>query len=545
MISIIIPVYNTEKYLDKCIQSILCQTYKELEIILVNDGSTDQSLQILEKYQMQDNRIRIISVENGGQGRARNIGIEQATGEFIMFVDSDDWLSENCVETLYHILTTEHCDVAIGDIAKTNFGEETIAFVYNPKIPLVINKENKSKFLFRMLFYPFAQLIRKSLFVEYGIFFPLHYFEDAATLPLIYAVADKICYQKDIVYYYRNRAGSTVNDIRHIYDRLQCVTTLEKKLKKLGLYEEYKESFLQYALQRSRINRRKVKELMDRQYQAFERRQFVFDYSVFGGIDDGEMPKAYVYGSYNLMIASKIFLWMKDAQQLPNYFGFQNIISSMSPKEDVLSRFSVASDNVFRENALVQDFQKSFLKQMTLQEDGVDYFILDFLNERYGTGFVSNGYFTLSEAFADIRTSLSIEYDEIKSFGNKWAHIWYDRCDMLIRQIRQFINGGKIILVKMKLAEKYVEKGKKYFFPDIKQIRITNDCLEQCYQYFIGNCPEALVIEVENLETYYTDKEFRHGCLSWHLNDWAYQEIAREMRKKTDYLKYMKLVDDD
>ena len=91
-VSIVIPVYNSEKFLEKTIKSILCQTYRALEIIFINDGSSDKSLDILQKYSRIDKRVSIISIENSGPATARNIGIDHATGKYICFFDSDDYI---------------------------------------------------------------------------------------------------------------------------------------------------------------------------------------------------------------------------------------------------------------------------------------------------------------------------------------------------------------------------------------------------------------------------------------------------------------------
>ena len=101
MISVIIPIYNVEKYLTKCIESVINQTYKNLEIILVNDGSTDNSKEIIDKYSSIDSRIKVINKKNGGLSDARNVGIELAKGEYITFLDSDDWIELNMYEKLY------------------------------------------------------------------------------------------------------------------------------------------------------------------------------------------------------------------------------------------------------------------------------------------------------------------------------------------------------------------------------------------------------------------------------------------------------------
>ena len=93
-ISVIVPVYNVEKYLKQCLDSIVNQTYKNLEIIIVNDGTKDNSMKIVEEY-LQDKRIKVINKENGGLSSARNIGIKEATGDYISFIDSDDYISLN------------------------------------------------------------------------------------------------------------------------------------------------------------------------------------------------------------------------------------------------------------------------------------------------------------------------------------------------------------------------------------------------------------------------------------------------------------------
>ena len=100
LISVIVPVYNRQAYLDKCIKSILNQTYKNLELILVDDGSSDDSPAICDRYAMQDSRVKVIHKENGGVSSSRNIGVHIATGEYIGFVDSDDWVDINMYATL-------------------------------------------------------------------------------------------------------------------------------------------------------------------------------------------------------------------------------------------------------------------------------------------------------------------------------------------------------------------------------------------------------------------------------------------------------------
>ena len=103
-ISIIIPVYNTEQYINKCIESCLNQTHKNIEVIAVNDGSQDRSENILNEYALKDSRLKVFNQPNGGPALARSCGIKHANGEWIMFVDSDDYLPLNAAELLYDVL---------------------------------------------------------------------------------------------------------------------------------------------------------------------------------------------------------------------------------------------------------------------------------------------------------------------------------------------------------------------------------------------------------------------------------------------------------
>ena len=124
IISVIIPVYNEEAHLTRCLDSVLSQTYGNLEIITVDDGSTDRSPEILKEYAAKDKRIKIISKENGGASTARNMGIEAAEGSYIGFVDADDWAEEGMYEALYSYLSTEGSAYEMARIMCRSFSDD-------------------------------------------------------------------------------------------------------------------------------------------------------------------------------------------------------------------------------------------------------------------------------------------------------------------------------------------------------------------------------------------------------------------------------------
>ena len=131
-ISVIVPIYNVEKYLEKCLDTIINQTFKDIEIICVNDGSVDCSRNILEEYKNKDSRIKIVDKENGGLSSARNAGLKIATGKFISFIDSDDWVSSTFLEKLYKNITSYDTDISICAVhqfdEKTRSNDDTVPY---------------------------------------------------------------------------------------------------------------------------------------------------------------------------------------------------------------------------------------------------------------------------------------------------------------------------------------------------------------------------------------------------------------------------------
>lgn len=117
MISVIVPVFKVEKFLSKCIESILNQTYTDIEVILVDDGSPDKCGEICDLYAQRDKRVKVIHKENGGQASARNAGLEIATGDYISFIDSDDWIDKDMYEELLRVAKSTDADIVGGGVS--------------------------------------------------------------------------------------------------------------------------------------------------------------------------------------------------------------------------------------------------------------------------------------------------------------------------------------------------------------------------------------------------------------------------------------------
>ena len=172
LISIIIPVYKVEKYLEKCINSIIGQTYTNLQIILVDDGSPDNSGKICDKYAKKDSRVEVIHKSNGGLSEARNSGIERAKGKYIGFVDSDDYIKEDMYEVLYNLITRFQADVSICNLYDVVGDEKNIRNINEG-----IKEYNRIDILKEVLMdkniqsYAWNKLYKKELFDNLKLYF--------------------------------------------------------------------------------------------------------------------------------------------------------------------------------------------------------------------------------------------------------------------------------------------------------------------------------------------------------------------------------------
>ena len=239
-VSIIVPVYNVEKYLSKCLDSLVGQTFKNYEIIVVNDGSTDNSQEIINKYKLKyPNLIKTFIKENGGLSDARNFGIEKATGEYIMFIDSDDYISKDMSEKLYNSITTNESDMAICNFIRINSnGKEIRNYNYNPGTTTLL----KDKRI--LLNQPTAcnKIYKKDMFKALR-FDKGKYYEDLRLINKLYLKCKKISFIDDFYYFYIERSNSIMKDVNikknlEIIDAIQSLKDFYTKEKQ---YDNFKD----------------------------------------------------------------------------------------------------------------------------------------------------------------------------------------------------------------------------------------------------------------------------------------------------------------
>lgn len=245
-ISIIVPVYNAEKYLKKCINSIINQTYSNLEIILIDDGSTDNSGNICDEFAKKDNRILVIHKKNEGLSATRNVGIEKATGEFIGFVDSDDYIEKDMYEILYKDITRYDADVASISISMVKKNGKKISGTDTNERNIYENDDIIKELLLHKTLknYSCDKLYKAELFENIRYIVGVAY-EDVPFMFKIMSKAKKVVYYDAIKYFYvkHENSLSAVTSEKNVNDYIDAIINrfilTEKEYKSLNIYNLY------------------------------------------------------------------------------------------------------------------------------------------------------------------------------------------------------------------------------------------------------------------------------------------------------------------
>lgn len=235
LISIIVPIYNVEKYIEKCITSLINQTYKNIEILLINDGTTDNSEIIIKKY-INNPKVKYYKKKNGGLSDARNYGYQKSSGEYIGFVDSDDWIEENMYEEMLGKMLETNAEMAIGGVRYIDINNKTLKEFIPQKL------EMKDILLAS---YACNKLYSRVLFENIKIKFPVgECYEDLGVIPYLFINSTKTIIIEKIYYNYLQREGSITKtqDLR-ILDLVKQYTKLKKYLVKNNIYNKYSQDY--------------------------------------------------------------------------------------------------------------------------------------------------------------------------------------------------------------------------------------------------------------------------------------------------------------
>ena len=258
-VSIIVPVYNGEKYLNQCLDSISNQTLKNIEIICVNDGSTDKTGTILSHYSSKDKRFKIINTKNKGQGSARNTALNEAKGKYVAFVDADDWIDLNSMKLLYEFAETHDLDMLFfqmvnyvqssGDIISTELYDIKSFEKNGIDENIIFNHETTHNFLFEIPVGPVSKFYRRQFLEFNNLRFPEGmFFEDNAFFYNAYFYCEKASFLKKQLYY-RRRHGESVTQTfdESKFDIINATNSVLKVFHNHSMYEQYKKEVINHT----------------------------------------------------------------------------------------------------------------------------------------------------------------------------------------------------------------------------------------------------------------------------------------------------------
>mgnify|MGYP004701132369 CR=1 FL=1 len=252
LVSLIIPVYNVEGYLRKALESVEKQTFKNFETIIVNDGSTDASLNIINEFVEKNPNFHVISQKNSGLSAARNTGLNASRGEYIAFMDSDDYINPDFISVLYEACVKNNADIACCNFNLYYPSRNLRVYMPFTCMPGIYSKSKALKKLILDLglhYFSWNKLCKRSLFFENNIKFYDMYFEDIATSPRLFYHANKVVVSGKALYNYTNRETSILNTINvaKVNDFIRSLGVMRNFFEKQNDYKKYKNRIWLYS----------------------------------------------------------------------------------------------------------------------------------------------------------------------------------------------------------------------------------------------------------------------------------------------------------
>lgn len=524
-ISVIVPVYNVYNWLDTCMKSLVNQSFRDFEVILINDGSTDGSDLKCEEWRKKDFRIKILKQKNLGPSIARNKGIIEAKGEYLSFIDSDDWVDCNFLKKLYNAASQNGADMAECDVYRVDdrTGEKTYRVCSGSLGQLYTTKEHM-KYGYTPIW---KCLVKKDLFIKNEIEFPDCHSESKAIYPLLLALSNKIINVNEGLYFYRRfredslTAKPRQNNGDESAIGLRAFDALLQGFVKTGVYQKYSsvlEEIVKYKLSDmlSAIFYRRKQDEYNRLVESYQ----IYITQRFPNSSD------YTYaaiGGYNL---TRI-LWNMNMLHNPYCrFNFSSLIGIMHP---LVENLEFDHNNKYRMTMIRRDFYSRFWDIM--KEKSPQYLCIDFIEERFDVIQYRDSYITKSDAFDG--TNICLDGMQVLSRKSKECmDLWKKSCLDFIYKLKQECPSTKIILIKNFLCEQYGSKESKKYYSNFLEIREMNRILEEYYQFFAEKYSDVSIIVSTESELYFTDENYEYGRLPSHLNDLANREIAGKIEAK-------------
>ncbi len=545
-VSVILPVFNVEGYLDQCLESLRRQTFTDFEILMINDGSTDGSDSLCEKWAEKDSRIRYIRQENRGVSPSRNRGVALARGKYLAFIDPDDWVEPDYLETLHTRLEETGAPYAECDIMRYNerTGKEVCRSVYG-KMGIAYTLREHMKYAPTA---SYKSMFRKELWTENGVHMPDCAFESPAVYALVIALAGGVESIRRPLYHYRvGRPGSLI-EIGYGQNVLgtEAMSFLISEFKRCGLYETYRDTLEELVKYR----------LSDILATQFYRRS-PSDYAAMAGNSRGYLKEMFpdspedVYMLWGGFALNRILVYMNRLQDPYGRFNFSSLISLMEPEREGTSEPALLPEHVRHKNAYRQIMLRREAGQgfwQVLREIRPAWLFLDLVGERFDILEYGGRYFTDSDVLEGaeiyavgpegptgawipaaefIRTEESAgKIRRIPQGSEECSRLFEDAFRQFTRRLTEGFPRTRLVIVENYLSEKKGDTFSQEEFPEIADIRRTNRILKGYYEFVKQTCPDAPVIPAYSCLYYFTDREYEYGAVPPHLNEVVNKSIA-------------------
>lgn len=370
-ISVIIPVYNDEEYIDKCLSSIVDQTLKDIEIICINDESSDSSLEILKRYQEDDDRIKIINQKNQGAGASRNNGIDSAVGEYISFVDADDWLELDALEKLYGNAVSNDSDMVLFNSVELKEGGETRERTYMPEDDsidydnFVFDYNYNKNLVMNKMFVVWSKIYRTSFLKDNDLRFYTHkIFNDVQFHIETMLVAERISYLPEVLYNYNKFNDNSLQTVATNSNNRILIFDVFKGVKeflvKNSFYDEFRQNFAQFLVVESRANLIKTNDDFKEEFYGILRCEYI-------NMDiDGDILIHFPFGTYNF------YMMVLNCETYYNFSLFKSQLAKddgefLDDLGEYVPEEAESSDQLIGDQKIINSHNKEFLFNLERQ----------------------------------------------------------------------------------------------------------------------------------------------------------------------------------
>lgn len=523
LVSVVLPAYNVEGYLDQCMESLVSQTMPDFEAIVINDGSSDGTLERCRSWEERDPRVRVIDQENAGVSAARNAGMDAARGKWLAFVDPDDWLDPRYLERLLGTAAKTGADRVECDLWRyDNRTGKMTRRACGGRMGVPFTREEQ------MRYGPTASykaITQRRVWDDNHVRFPACDYESPAVYALVVALSRKPANCPEPLYYYRRFRENSLVETGYAKPGerpnpalgVEAMESLVRSFEDRGLtgrYGDVLEGVVKHrlsdmlAMYHHRRSEEDFSELVAN-YRAFLERAF----------GDTRASRYLVLGGYNL---GRVLLHLDLLQDPRGRFNFSSVIAVADER---VPSFRVSHPNRYREMMVRRELSRSFWKALEAEQPGVVFW--DLMEERFDVAEAADGsWVTLSDAFLGC-DEIPSDLRRVSRASDECREVWKRSADAFLARIERVSPCTRVIVVESYLAERVGNLQSTREHDDIHQIRDANRVLSGYYAYLRQRHPNTSIISGKISDCHFTDECHEYGVVPSHLNEVENARIAR------------------